>query len=263
MGFNKTTWKPGLQRNVATGPRFKRVTELRRRRERRAQENIAARTLGGSLISLAALVGSDVKDPEGNAVGKLKDVIVRWTTRGDYPPATAIVVRTGKRDTLVGARWFEISSSGVRLRSSKAYVGALERHPADVALAHDVLDRQVVDAGGIQIVRPADVYLAAVHERIELVAIEVGVQALLRRLGPKRFRGHVRPKRVIDWASVGSFAPSQADDGVHRGRRSDIAGRAGSGLALGVTAAEIKHLKPSEVEAALQAAETGTEGGSR
>jgi hypothetical protein len=43
-------------------------------------------------------------------------------------------------------------------------------------LARDVLDRQVIDAGGVQIVRPADLYLAAVEDRIELVGIEVGIR---------------------------------------------------------------------------------------
>jgi hypothetical protein len=135
-----------------------------------------------------------VRDPDGRSVGRLSDVVVHWTTRGAYPPVKAIVVKIGKVEVVIGAHWLELASpSAVRLRSARAYASTVERHRDDVALAHDVLDRQVVDAGGVQIVRPADLYLTAVADRIELVGIEVGIGALARRLGPKRLHSHVRP----------------------------------------------------------------------
>jgi hypothetical protein len=156
----------------------------------------------------------------------------------------------------IGARWIEASPSSVVLRSSKAYAVAIERHPADVALAHDVLDRQVVDAEGFQIVRPADVYLATVDGRVELVGIEVGVRALLRRLGPKRLRSRFRPGSVIDWATIRSFSPARADGVRPPGRRSDLAGQAGTGLALDGATGEVRRLRPSDIEAALKASGT-------
>jgi hypothetical protein len=164
-------------------------------------------------------------------------------------------VKSGKGEVVIGARWLEVASpSAVRLRSSRAYASAVERHRDDVLLARDVLDRQVVDAGGVQIVRPADLYLAAVGNRIELVGIEVGIGALARRLGPRRLRSRVRPARVIDWGSVSAFAPPRAEGDAHRGRRSEIAGAAGTGLALDRGAAEVGRLRPSEVQAALEEA---------
>jgi len=165
-------------------------------------------------------------------------------------------VKTGKGEVLIGARWLELASpSVVRLRSPRAYASGVERHHDDVALAHDVLDRQVVDADGVQILRPADLYLAAVEDRIELVGIEVGLGALVRRLGPKRLRGRARPVRVIDWGSVSAFVPPRAEDEArHRGRRSEIAGEAGAGLELDRPAAEVRRLRPSDVRAALEEA---------
>jgi hypothetical protein len=261
MGFNRPTWTPGHERHPLPRARFESLSELRGRRERRARENVAARELAGSLMSLAALVGSEVKDPDGRTVGKLRDVVVTWTAGPAYPPVTAIVVRAGKNDALIGARWIEASPpASIRLRSSKAYGRAVERRPADVALAHDVLDHQIVDSGGIQIVRPADVYLAAVHGRVELVGIEVGMRALLRRLGPRRLRGRVRPERVIDWGSIASFAPARDEGARARGRRAGIAGQAGAGLALGGAAADLRPMHPSEVEAALRALQSGPDG---
>jgi|GEM_PF-4515076 len=255
MGFNRVTWTPGHDRKPIEASRFRGLARLRRQREARARQTTAARALQGSLMSLAALLGSEVRDPDGRSVGRLSDVVVHWTTRGAYPTVKAIVVKIGKGEVVVGARWLEIASpSAVRLRSARAYASAVERHHDDVALAHDVLDRQVVDAGGVQIVRPADLYLAAVGDRIELVGIEVGIGALARRLGPKRLRSRVRPARVIDWGSVSAFAPPRAEGDAPRGRRSEIAGEAGVGLELDRGATEVRRLRSSDVQAALEEA---------
>ena len=225
---------------------------------------MAARELEGSLISLAALVGTEVTDPLDQSIGRVRDVVVRWTRRGSYPAMTAVVVRTGERDVLIGARWVEVSAPGsVRLRATRAYATQVERHPADVALAHDVLDNQVVDSAGVDIVRPADIYLTAVDGRIEAVGIEVGMRALLRRLGPKALRSRVRPGQVIDWASIAAFAPARADGGHHRGRRGELAGLAGTGLELNVAAGEVRRLHPSELEAALREALVDATGDAR
>ena len=252
MGFNRVTWSPGHERNPVESSRFRDLARLRRQREARARESTAAHALAGSLMSLAALLGSEVSDPDGRSVGRLRDIVVHWTTRGVYPRVKAIVLNSGKQDFVIGARWLEAAPPAtVRLRSSRMYAGSVERHPADVVLAHDVLDRQLVDAGGVQIVRPADLYLARVRDGIELVGIEVGTWALLRRIGPKRLRTRLHPDRVIDWGSITAFVPAWDDGDPHRGRRSDLAGRAGAGLALDRTAGEVKRLKPSDIQAAL------------
>jgi sporulation protein YlmC with PRC-barrel domain len=64
MGFNWMTWTPGVTANPL-----------------------------GSLVSIAALLGSEVRDPDGHSAGRLSDVVVHWTTQGAYPSVKAIVVR--------------------------------------------------------------------------------------------------------------------------------------------------------------------------
>jgi len=257
MGFNKPTWTPGRERRAVSEKHFRQLRRLRARNERSARERVAARQLEGSLVSLAALIGSAVNDPDGRQVGELRDVVVNWTVTAAYPRMTAIVMRTGKHDALVSDRWIEVSApASVRLRSAKAYARAVERHSGDVALAHDVLDHQIVDHDGTQLVRPSDVYLATVHGRVELIGIEVGLRALLRRMGPKRLRSRVRPQRVIDWGSIDGFAPRPGESVRLRGRRESVAGRPGASIELDGTGAEIKRLRPSELQAALRRTET-------
>jgi hypothetical protein len=82
MGFNRVTWTPGHDRKPMGASRFRGLARLRRQREARARESTAARALQGSLVSLAALLGSEVRDPDDRIVGRLSDVVVHWTTRG-------------------------------------------------------------------------------------------------------------------------------------------------------------------------------------
>lgn len=254
MGFNKPSWTARTPRTEVSPAHFRQLAEIRERRQRQARERIASRQLEGSLLSLAALLGSPVKDPAGHTIGELRDVVVRWTAGSTYPTMTAIVLRGTRWDALIGARWIELSPpASVRLRSTKTLAQTVERRPADVALAHDVLDRQVVDSTGTQIVRPADVYLANMDGELQAIGIEVGVRALLRRLGPRFLRSRIRPQQVIDWRDIVSFAPARDDGKRLRGRRSDIAGRPGAGVALGEPAADVKRLGPSEVREALRA----------
>jgi hypothetical protein len=255
------TWLPGRDRDRAAASRLHGIRRLRDQAARSWPESAAARELRGSLISLAALLDTGVKDPTGATVGRVRDVIVHWTTTAAYPPVTAVVVRTGRHDVTIGARWIEASgSSNVALRSSAAYARSAELRPSEVALARDVLDRQIVGADGADILRPADVYLASVGGQVELVGIEVGPRALLRRLGPKRLRAHFRPERVIDWATVRCFTPALSESASSRGRRSDLAGRAGTQLELDVTGQDSRALRASEVRSALQDSEDGRDG---
>jgi Mg/Co/Ni transporter MgtE len=75
-----------------------------------------------------------------------------------------------------------------------------------VLLAKDMLDHQVVDLDGRQVIRAADLYLAPVAGQFLLVGLDVSLNTLLRRLGPKRFRARPTPERVIDWDAVAPFS---------------------------------------------------------
>jgi CBS domain-containing protein len=154
---------------------------------------------------MAGVIGRPVVDQGGGEIGKLVDVVARW--RADpYPPVTGIVVRVGGRRSFVAAE--QIASFGqlsVRLRSARLDLRDFERREGEVLLARDVLDHQLVDVDGVQVIRAADLYLAPVAGGVRLVGVDVGMSSLLRRLGPARFRARATPERVIDWAAIEPF----------------------------------------------------------
>jgi hypothetical protein len=257
----RPTWWPGHE---SASPEAAGIQRLREQRARLRAEGAAAHRLEESLISLAALLGTPVRSHSGAELGKLSDVVVHWTETTAYPPVTAIVVRVARRQVVLAATTIDATAPyELRLHSRSAYVRSAERRGAEVALAHDVLDRQIVAADWVDVLRPADVYLASVRGRLELVGVELGVSALVRRLGPKRLRRRIRPQCVIDWSTVRSFAPVHGEAANARGRRSDLAGRTGTALQLDVPVAELHGAAATDIESALRAARDDPHAGSR
>lgn len=170
------------------------------------------RSVRGAVISMAGLVGSRVRNQADDEVGRLVDVVARLYGDDQYPPVTGLVVRVGQRRAFLDASSIaSIEHGGVVLRAARMDLREFARRPGEVLLARDVLDHQLVDVDGVQVIRAADLYLAPLSEQVRLVGVDVSVQSLLRRLGPKRWRHRPTPDRVIDWAAIAPFAEQSAD----------------------------------------------------
>jgi hypothetical protein len=184
-------------------------------------------------LSLVGIVGSPVETDSGIRSGTVSDLVVRWDTGDTYPAVVAVLIRARRTRTSLPIGSFTMfRSDAIVIRDGAG--SRPEREDGLIALAHDVLDRQLVDAEGIDVVRVSDLVLARIPD-LRLIGVDVSARTLLRRLGPRRLRRHVAPTRVIDWASVGAFSV--------RG-----AGEAGSVLRLTPTAAQLRELDPAELE---------------
>ncbi len=192
--------RPSLSRPRAPTDR------LRRRVAARSARLITSRNVRQSLISLAGIIGTPVRNQAGEDVGRLVDVVARVHGEERYPPVTGLVARVGRRQAFLDAGAIgTVEHSGVKLRTSRLDLRDFHRRPGELLLARDLLDHQLVDVDGVQVIRAADLYLAPVGDRLRLVGVDVSVQSLLRRLGPKALRGRPTPDRVIDWDAVQPF----------------------------------------------------------
>jgi CBS domain-containing protein len=190
-----------IRRRAAPGRRLLHP-RWQQQRERRIT---ATRAVREALLSLAGLLGGPVVNQAGDEIGSLVDLVARWAEE-PYPPLTGLVVRVARRQVFVPAEQVvELDRRGARLRSARLDLREVERRPGEVLLARDVLDHQLVDTDGIKVIRAADLYVAKVGEAYRLVGVDVGLQTLLRRLGPARFRWLPTPERVIDWAAIQPF----------------------------------------------------------
>lgn len=133
-------------------------------------------------ISLAQILGRPVCNAVGMRIGRVSDVVVRWDAGSDYPPVTWILVRVRRGDAVVRQADVTLSQTEVRLRIHARMVWRPVWGDGDVALAREVLDRQVVDTSGVQVVRAADAYLVDGPQGWELAGIDVGLRSFGRRL---------------------------------------------------------------------------------
>ncbi len=206
-------------------------------RRRRTRRILASQGVFDSIVSLAGLLGRPVRNQTGQEIGRLDDVVARWADGQVYPPVSGLVIRVGRRLAFVPASAVDrIGHAEVILRSSRLDLRDVVRRPQEVLLAKDVLDHQLVDVEGVQVIRAADLYLAEVIGRIRLVGADVSNATLLRRLGPRRWRPRPTPDRVIDWAAIQPFSESSGSDeaaaqmrlrttneGLHRLRPGELA----------------------------------------
>jgi CBS domain-containing protein len=189
-----------------------RPAHQRRRRTRRI---LASEGVFDSIVSLAGILGRPVTNQTGQEIGRLDDVVARWSDGQTYPPVSGLVIRVGRRLAFVPATAIDrIAHAEVLLRSARLDLRDVVRRPGEVLLAKDVLDHQLVDVDGVQVIRAADLYLAEVLGRVRLVGADVSTSTLLRRLGPRRWRPLPTPDRVIDWAAIQPFGDSDSADSV-------------------------------------------------
>jgi len=218
----------------ALRPSLRRVSR-ERLVHRRARRPVIA---DAELISVAGAVGSPVYDGSGKRVGTLHDLVVRWDPGERHPPLHGAVVRVHRDRTLMPVAAFaSLAVDGLRLS------GPLEDHPPErqpglVALAHDVLDRQIVDVDGADIRRVSDLVLGRLPDGLRLVGADVSARTLVRRLGPAALRRKVAVERVYDWASVAAFTIRGAGD-------------AGSALGLASAASRLTTFSPAELASLL------------
>jgi CBS domain-containing protein len=200
---------PSTRRSL---PRLPLPTAETLRRAIGSQRATATRAVRQAIVSLAGLLGEPVLNQAGQEVGRVVDVVARLYGEERYPPVTGLVVRVGRRRAFLDASAIAaLEHRTVKLRTARLDLREFVRRPGEVLLARDVLDHQLVDVDGVQVIRAADLYLAPVAGRIRLVGVDVSVQSLLRRLGPKRLRARPTPDKVIDWDAVAPFGEESTE----------------------------------------------------
>ena len=206
-----------------------RIWPRRRPARERARPASTIRFVTGHLISAAGLVGGVARNQAGAEIGRIKDIVVRWDDAA-YPQVTGLVLRVGRRTSfLPAANIAEMDRSGVVLRSATLSLKDFERREGEIQLIDDLLDHQLIDVSGVRVVRSSDLYLASIVGTFRLVGLDVGMQSLLRRLGPAQLRRRPTPSRVIDWSTIQPIS------------------RPGEPLRLGRTRQALHRLRPAEL----------------
>src|SRR5579864_7920653 len=151
-------------------------------------------------------------------IGKVTDFLVNDPDE-TFPQVDGLVIKTAQ-----GARYApmdsvaEVDDVGNVALTSAPKVAAPPNEEA-LYLVNDLLDKQIVDVDGRKVVRINDIELVNASGKLRVVAADVGVSGLLRRLGLKSFGKRFTPwiyrnvpRTMIAWNSVAPIreaSPSQ------------------------------------------------------
>ncbi|HEX5852804.1 MAG TPA: CBS domain-containing protein [Solirubrobacteraceae bacterium] len=157
------------------------------------------------ILHLSSVIGSPLRDSDGERLGKVQDLIVRLGGVG-YPPITGLLVSVAGRTSFLGAdRASQIGADGVTLRKAKLDLRHFERRPEEVLLGRDLLDRQLINVEGARLVRSNEIELALLGGVWRVVGVDTGPRGGFRRLLPKRLGAHIGTGEFLDWAGVEPF----------------------------------------------------------
>ncbi len=164
---------------------------------------------------LSGLVGKEVFDPNGDSVGVIRDLLTRSIpVEGDEfsrQLVTGVKMKVGKQVINYSFRTFRVIKAREALN---VICTSLADLPEDeiangLFLVENVLDKQIVDLNGRKLVRVNDIRLVTVTMGTFAIAVDIGIEGLLRRIGIAQplkkfislFKGSI-PAKYILWEDV-------------------------------------------------------------
>jgi magnesium transporter len=165
---------------------------------------------------LSRLLGKNVFDPNGQKLGRLKDLLIDTVHNenngyNERPKVIAVRLRVKNRIALFDIKHFEFIKEGVQPHISCSQLIELPEEFAHkgILLAEVIMDKQIVDLNGRKLVRVNDVRLVNLQMGMFAIAVDVGFEGLLRRIGIsvqiKQFLSLFKlslPSRFILWDDV-------------------------------------------------------------
>lgn len=166
----------------------------------------------GEIFS-SEIIRKPVLDPAGNEVGRVKDLVI---VGGKTLPKVAALVIDRRKD-LYALPWNQVSIFNRKIISSSISSDKLSPYQTieeDLLIVRDILDKQVVDVNGAKVVRVNDVKLEGLNSDAVLIAVDVGLRGIMRRLGIERggedvfkvFRRSL-PYNLISWDYLQPIGP--------------------------------------------------------
>jgi len=139
---------------------------------------------------LSRLLGKNVFDPNGRKLGRLKDLLIYTVLNenngtAERPAVMAVRMRVQKRTALYDIKYFEFIKEGVQPHVSCSQLVELPEDMVNrgILLAEVIMDKQIVDLNGRKLVRVNDVRLVNLPSGMFAIAVDVGFEGLLRRIG--------------------------------------------------------------------------------
>ncbi|GMA51026.1 membrane protein [Alicyclobacillus contaminans] len=150
----------------------------------------------GSTFYLSRVLGNRVYTPNGEVVGRLKDFVV--DADAIRPKVIAARIRGRRESRFVAFEALDIEKVNAQYRVTCSDVTPVSnRAQSTFMLAKHVLDKQLIDVDGRKLVRVNDLRLATLSGGTYVIAVDVGFEGFLRRLGvAKPIKRLLKPLRL-------------------------------------------------------------------
>lgn len=162
---------------------------------------------------LSRVIGRKIFDVNGQYIGIVKDLLVNAdnTNQTERPLVTGIKIKSPDKTEFYSFEHFKVQKINGKLKVSCSQLIQLpqENIDNDLYLASVILDKQIVDLNGRKLVRVNDIRLVSVANGTFAVAVDIGIEGLLRRIGIakplKIFLSYFKvsiPAKFILWEDV-------------------------------------------------------------
>jgi len=141
---------------------------------------------------LSQIIGIKLYDSNGNSIGKILDFIIYHFSPANHPDDDAfrpvvvgVKAKIDGKIRFISFKHIEISHiENKYIFSCKQIVDMVESDFNNtIPLAKNILDRQIVDINGRKLVRVNDVRLVTIPSGTFVIAVDIGTEGLLRRIG--------------------------------------------------------------------------------
>lgn len=164
---------------------------------------------------LSSIIGKEAFGADGDAIGIIKDLLLSTTPSAQSDPnqqlVTGIKLKINKEIRFYSFNTFRVVKARELLNVTCSGLTELrtEEIQNGLLLVETILDKQIVDLNGHKLVRVNDVRLATLTAGTYAVAVDIGIEGLLRRIGIaapiKRFLSLFKiniPAKFILWDDV-------------------------------------------------------------
>jgi len=138
---------------------------------------------------LSGIIGKEAFSSDGDAIGTIKDLMVSAMPTGNNDPnqqlVTGVRLKIRKEIKFYSFKSFLVTKA--REVINVTCTGLTELGTDEVnnglLLVDNILDKQIVDMNGRKLVRVNDVRLASLPAGTFAIAVDIGIEGLLRRIG--------------------------------------------------------------------------------
>ena len=132
------------------------------------------------MLFLSQVLNKPLRRESGESLGRIHDFLV---LAGEQPSIVTVLVKS--RGGFKRLAWSQVLDLDERGAVVDPNASLSENLPSDaeVSLAYDLLDKQIVDIDGRRVVRVNDLQMAKVGDQVRVAGVDVSTRGLLRRMG--------------------------------------------------------------------------------